>query len=85
MTATRSSPNKLCILVLPLLFGTSAAGAQTSSFESEPNDTTAQANPIAGDTTVLGTMNDQDQDGPHQDARHPVRVRTYRYTVGPAD
>lgn len=34
-----------------------------SSYESEPNNTPAEANLIAGAVTVLGTMNDRDQDG----------------------
>lgn len=51
-----------------LLFGIACAmhinaPAQTSYFESEPNNTPAEANAIAGPVTVLGTMNEQDQDG----------------------
>ncbi|MGK2927276.1 MAG: hypothetical protein ACSLE2_16795, partial [Lysobacterales bacterium] len=55
----------LWVLALSLLFGSHLAHAQaiTSSYESEPNNTPAEANPIAGEVVVLGTMNDQDQDG----------------------
>jgi hypothetical protein len=34
-----------------------------SSYESEPNNTPAEADPVSGAATILGTMNDGDQDG----------------------
>lgn len=46
----------LCLLSVPV-------AQATSTFESEPNNTPAQANAIAGATIVLGTMNEGDQDG----------------------
>jgi hypothetical protein len=46
----------LCLLLTALVWG-------SSSYESEPNNTPAEANSISGATTVLGTMNENDQDG----------------------
>ena len=50
---------------LPLLalFAWPAAFAETSFYESEPNNTPAEANSIAGEVTVYGTMLAGDQDG----------------------
>ena len=40
-----------------------SAFAQPSFYETEPNNTPAEANRIAGAVTILGTMNGTDQDG----------------------
>lgn len=49
----------LC-LVLPLF---ATAEATTSSYETEPNNTPVEANPIASEVIVVGVMDDNDQDG----------------------
>lgn len=49
----------LAALVLP----SAAARSQPSIYELEPNDTPAEANPLSGEAVLLGTMNDEDQDG----------------------
>jgi hypothetical protein len=41
----------------------SALQAQTSLYETEPNNTPAEANRIAGEVTIMGTMAGNDQDG----------------------
>jgi hypothetical protein len=42
---------------------TQIASAQPSLYEVEPNNTPAEATPISGATTLIGTMDDSDQDG----------------------
>ena len=46
-----------------LLCGASGLAAQHAVYESEPNNTPAEANPIAGEVTVFGAMGGNDQDG----------------------
>ena len=41
----------------------SALSAQPAFYESEPNNTPAEANPIAGAVTIMGSMQGDDQDG----------------------
>lgn len=53
---------RLTLLVLPLL-PLSGPYAQPAHYESEPNDTPAQANAIGGAVTVFGSMDQGDQDG----------------------
>ena len=36
--------------------------AQTSYYESEPNNTPSDANPVAGAITIIGDLDGQDQD-----------------------
>ncbi len=57
--STKARFGCLAWLLPALVFGQ----ATTSSYESEPNNTPAEANAISGEVTVLGTMNDSDQDG----------------------
>lgn len=65
MTSYKRRPPIASFLVATSLLLPAPAFAQElpSHYESEPNNTPAKANAIAGATTVLGTMNDQDQDG----------------------
>ena len=61
MHSSRKKSSRLLVLGLLLpLFG---AHAQPAFYESEPNDTPVQANAIAGEVVLFGTMDKGDQDG----------------------
>ncbi len=49
--------------MLGLVFAAPCALAEPGFYESEPNNTPAEANPVAGEVTLYGTMLKGDQDG----------------------
>ena len=51
------------LLLQGLLLVASVASAEPAVYEAEPNDTPAEANPIAGAVSLYGAMADNDQDG----------------------
>lgn len=55
----------LLLLSLTLLMLASAAGllAEEAFYETEPNNTPLEANPVSGEVTLFGTMTGRDQDG----------------------
>lgn len=58
----RASAIVIALLVLPTVVP-EGVSAQPGVYEAEPNDAPDQANPIAGEVTVFGTMAGTDQDG----------------------